>query len=237
MIKKYFLSCLCFVIFSPLMSQKSEDILRFEQITNLDMGLRDQGILLQADYQHIHRLNPENRFRMGYGLAIMGFRSLTDIDYYTKDASEDLTLGSDTLQVENPRSAALNLFVLLNYAPNDRVDFGFSIDLLGVGWGRSQAAVFSTGPDDPSPEGTTAVPVTFNSSIFGSGSWRSQFEVRYWLYDRWAVHTGFNYWLSAYEVNENLSLQENNFNQGLFFFKLGLSFRWKDMRPREVELE
>ncbi len=242
---KYFYCLICLFIFSEAWPQdvnetsQAEPVLseplQFEQITNIDVGLRSEDLLLQLDYQHIHRLNPENHFRMGYGLAFIHFRSFTNISYYTKGREEDINQGSDTLQVENPFISSLNLFLLLNYALNDRLDFGFSIDMVGIGWGRSQAAAFAVGPDDPDPMGTSAKPARFNSSLFGLGSWRSQLEVRYWIYRRWALHTGLNYWLAAYEVTEDIGLEENAFDRGLLFFKLGLSFRWNEANERDTD--
>jgi hypothetical protein len=226
MLHKYFLSFLCLVIFLPAYSQELEDPYRFSQVSNLDFDIRQGALLMQLDYHHVHRLNPENRFRMGYGVALMQYRGFNDVDYRTKEAEQDINLGLDTLQVENPSIAALNLFLLVNYAPNDRVDFGFAIDVVGVGWGKPQDAVLASGPEDPQPVGAIADPVNFNSSLFSSGSWRSQFHLRYWLFPRIALHTGLTYWTSAYEVQEDLNLEQDVFTHRSFLWRVGLSFRW-----------
>lgn len=224
MIFKYFFTLLGFVLFFNAQAQLKEPY-TFEQVSNLDIGVRSESILLQLDYQHIHRLNPENRFRMGYGIGLIRFRAFDNILYTTQGAEENINVGLDTFQVENAKIASLNLFLLLNYAPNNRVDFGFSIDVLGIGWGDTQRGLFATGPDDPNPLGAEGEPEKFNSSIFGSGSWRSQFHLRYWVYPRWALHTGVNYWLSTYKITEDIDLEKNAFSKGLLFWKIGLAIR------------
>ena len=224
---KHFLNFILCCMFFPGLSQELTAPLRFEQLSDLDFALSgQQGVLMQVNYQHVHRLNPENNFRMGYGLAFIRYRSFEDINYTTKEAEQNINLGLDSLQVENPAISSLNLFLLLNYAPNNRIDFGLSIDVLGLSWGRTQDAVLASGLDDPSPQGALAEPVTFNSSVFASGSWRSQFHLRYWLYPRWALHGGATYWLSAYQVTEDLGLEEDVFTQSVLFWRLGVSFRW-----------
>jgi hypothetical protein len=223
---KYFLAFICFLIFSDTFSQSLDPAYRFEQISDIDFGINGEGLLMQADYHHVHRLNPENNFRMGYGLAFMRYRSFEDINYTTKEGEQYLDLGLDSLQVENPAISSLNLFILLNYAPNDRIDFGLSIDVVGIGWGKPQDALLASGPNDNAPRGAVSEPVRFNSSVFASGSWRSQFHLRYWLAQRWALHTGVTYWLSAYQVTEDLGLEEDVFTQTTFLWRLGFSFRW-----------
>lgn len=222
---KYFFTLLGLILFLNAHAQLEESY-HFEQVSNLDIGVRSESILLQLDYQHIHRLNPENRFRMGYGIAFMRFRSFNDIAYTTRGAGENINVGLDTFQVENARISSLNLFLLLNYAPNNRLDFGFSVDMLGMSWGDVQKGLFATGPNDPNPLGAEAKPQTFNSSLTASGSWRSQFRLRYWLYPRFALQTGITYWRSAYEITEDIDLDRYEFTRGLLFWKLGLAFRW-----------
>lgn len=224
MIFKYFFTLLGLALVFTAHAQLREPY-TFEQVSNLDIGVRSESILLQLDYQHIHRLNPENRFRMGYGIGLIRFRAFDNILYTTQGAEENINVGLDTFQVVNAKSTSLNLFLLLNYAPNNRIDFGFSIDVLGFGWGDTQRGLFATGPDDPNPLGAEGEPEKFNSSIFASGSWRSQFHLRYWVYPRLALHTGLNYWLSTYKITEDIDLDRNTFTEGLLFWKVGLGFR------------
>jgi hypothetical protein len=222
---KYFFTLFGLALFFNTHAQLQNPY-RFEQVTNLDLGVRSESILLQLDYQHIHRLNPENRFRMGYGVGLIRFRGFDNIAYTTQGAAENINVGLDTFQVVDAKITSLNLFLLLNYAPNNRIDFGFSIDVLGLSWGDTQRGLFATGPDDPNPVGAEGEPEKFNSSLVGSGSWRSQFHLRYWVYPRWALHTGLNYWLSTYKITEDIGLDRDTFNQGQLFWKIGLGFRW-----------
>ncbi len=226
MLNKYFLSLFFCCIFLPGFSQELSAPLRFEQLSEIDFGLNDADLLIQANYQHIYGLDNENHFRVGYGLAFVRYRSFENVNYTTKNAEQNINQGLDSLQVKNPAISSLNLFLLLNYAPNNRIDFSLSLDVLGIGWGSTQDAVLASGADDPSPQGALAEPVFFNSPVFASGSWRSQFHLRYWLYPRWALQAGITSWVSAYQVNENLGLEEEVFNQSMFFWKLGISFRW-----------
>lgn len=221
---KYFFTLSGLVLFINAQAQL-QDPYRFEQVVNFDIGPRSESILLQLDYQHVHRLNPENRFRMGYGVSFIRFRAFDNIPYTTQGTEENINMGLDTFQVVDAKITSLNLFLLLNYAPNNRIDFGFSIDVLGLSWGDTQRGLFATGPDDPNPVGAEGEPEKLNSSLVASGSWRSQFHLRYWVYSRLALQTGLSYWHSTYKVTEDVGLDRNAFTHGQLFWKIGLGFR------------
>ncbi|MDF9795303.1 hypothetical protein OKW21_000566 [Catalinimonas alkaloidigena] len=206
---------------------------QFEQLSNFDIGLRRGGILMQLDYQHIHRLNPENRFRMGYGLALTRFRGFNDIPYTIvgEPSNADAGVGLDTFQVENAKISSLNLFLLVNYAPNNRIDFGLLVDAIGLSWGDVQKGLFASGPNDPNPRGGNAAPVQLNTSFGSLGSWRSRFQLRYWVYPRWSLQTAATFWRSAYQISEDTNLGNggSKYSSGLWFWQMGLAFRWGEV--------
>lgn len=224
--KNFFSLFIAFFLFHATEGQSLQAPPSFEQVSDFDFSLRMSGLMIQANYQHLHRLNPENQFRMGYGLSLIRYRSFADISYTALGADSNNSSGRDSLQVENPAISSLNLFLLLNYAPNDRLDFGLAIDVLGIGWGPPQDAVLASGRNDNNPLGALAEPVLLNTSLLGWGAWRSQIQLRYWLFDRWALQGGMTYWISAYEVTDHNAVEEKQFTQGALFGKIGISFRW-----------
>ncbi|MEK6479028.1 hypothetical protein WJR50_15885 [Catalinimonas sp. 4WD22] len=239
MINKYFFTLLGLIFFLQSHAQtidsgpreernqpQLKEPRQFEQLSDFDIGFRRGGILMQLDYQHIHRLNPENRFRMGYGVAFIRFRGFNDIPYTIVGESLDSGVGLDTFQVENAKISSLNLFLLVNYAPNNRLDFGLLVDAIGVSWGDVQKGLFASGPDDPNPQGANAAPVQLNTSFASSGSWRSRVQLRYWVYPRWSLQTAATYWRSAYEITEDTNREGSKYSSGLWFWQLGIGFRW-----------
>jgi len=216
---------LIFLIFT-LFDAYSQDTnaVNFDKIIKLETAIKSQSIVLQMDYQHTHQLNAVNRFRIGYGVSLVRFRAFNDLAYTAVHTKTENSLGLDTFQVENAKLTAANLFLLLNYQIGPRLDVGFAIDVAGLSWGEVQRGLFASGPGDMSTRGAEAKPVKFNTALAASGAWRSQLSLKYWLYSSFGIHTGLNYWQSAYKITENGALNGEVYTKGQIYWKIGLSY-------------
>lgn len=198
---------------------------QFEQRTSLDLGIKGDALLMQLDYQHVHQLGETNPLRMGYGLALIRFRAFNDLAYVLDDEDAASNTALDTLQVVDASSTSLNFFILVNYTPNERLEFDLMMDLLGLSWGSEQQALFASGPDDPNPQGADARPERLNSSFGATGSWRTRFQLRYWIYPQWSLQTGVNFWNSAYNAKCDSNQDAQAYSSGLWFWQVGLGYR------------
>ena len=105
---------------------------------------------------------------------------------------------SDSLLLQTPQVNALNLSFTIGYhiIPNLRI--GFNIDLIGFSFGRKQSGFYLNGNQGKS---TMAKPTTFNILLVGNndkGSLNSEFYLRYFINDKFAVKAAYQYLFVEY---------------------------------------
>lgn len=108
----------------------------------------------------------------------------------------------DTLTVQRPLNASVNISANFGYAFNQRWSAGFNIDLIGFTVGRKTAAILtSNGITTTEP---MAKPTGFNVLLTGDldyGSLNSEFFLKYKLNSRWGVRAVYQFYFSEYKTS------------------------------------
>ncbi len=172
-------------------------------------------------------LGDSRRLRIGLGVRLAFFFGGNDLSYTTADATLIKQDKVNTLAISGARTNSLNLDLQLKYRFLGRVEAGFDIDLLGVGFG--QATTGSYRSRDPALSGAQRGDVSsFNLLKGGSpdrGQLDSEFFLAYWWSDRWAVRAGFSHFLSEHTTVNRLDFGNDRYRHGANLGFVGLTFR------------
>ncbi len=158
-----------------------------------------------ADYFHNWLIGKKHKIEIGIGARFTSYFGKSQ--YYTT-APANITTGStgpgslfkeviteniDSLLLGTPQVNSLNLALNLGYRISSKWDVGFSIDLIGFSLGAKENGTYINGAQATS---VSAMPTSFNALLVGDndrGSLNSEFYVRYFFQERWAVKAGFQY--------------------------------------------
>jgi hypothetical protein len=162
------------------------------------------------------KFGKERRIGIGTGLRYTGFAG-ANIYYITAPA--ELTSGStsplilfreniveniDSVLLKSPLVNSLNLAINLDYRVSQKVTIGFNIDAIGVSFGKKTAANYINGYEGKI---TTAHPADFNVLLISDndrGSLNSEFYLKYFLNDKWAIKLGGQFLFTEYITREEV---------------------------------
>ncbi len=210
--------------------------------TNIDLNLAlGQGGSIGTAYSRLVGITKKNRFKIGYGIRMTQYLSQRQ-SYITAPAR--LTSGTtgpavlfsnykleniDTLSIAHSAILYVNLKVGLQYSIR-RLDIGFDIDAIGFSLGNKQSA-------DLNGKITEVRPQTFNILLIGDndiGSLNSEFYLRYWLSNRFALRAGLSYQFLEYKTAQSFA-GNDRFRSKVAMPFVALTFApfkwvWNDLR-------
>ncbi len=210
--------------------------------TNLDFNLAvGQGGSIGAAYSRLVSISKNNRFKIGYGIRMTKYISqrqsfITAPAQLTSGTTGPTVLFSnyileniDTLSIARSAILYTNLKVGLQYTIG-RLDIGFDIDVMGFSLGNKQNA-------DLNGKTTEVSPKPFNVLLIGDndiGSLNSEFYLRYWLDNRFALRAGLSYQFLEYKTAQSFAGNDRFRNKIAMPF-VALTFApfkwvWNDVR-------
>ena len=199
----------------------------FTQTLDLAAGVGSSKWTGAASWNPSYGLGASRRVRVGLSIRLASFLGGNDLGYKTADASLIKENRVTTLVISGARTYSLNLELQLKYRLTQRVEAGFDIDLLGVGFGQSTAGRYRSA--DPSLSGAQRADVSSFDLLKGGnpdrGQLDSEFFLAYWWSDRWAVRAGFSHFLSEYTTVSRLDFGNDRFRHGANLGFVGLTFR------------
>lgn len=200
-------------------------------------GAKYQGTLA-ISYVHLWRVGEKQKLAIGVGGR---FTSYLGANQYYVTAPAKLTSGStspfiifqdnitaniDTFLIQSPQVNCLNLSININYQFSKKIDAGFNIDALGFSFGGNRQGNYINGPTGKM---SGAAPTSFNLLLVSDndrGSLNSEFFVRYFLNDRWALKAGAQFLFTEYTTSTKVQQfpEENDrFRNKSLLFCLGVT--------------
>ncbi|MES2734635.1 MAG: hypothetical protein V4714_23000 [Bacteroidota bacterium] len=167
-------------------------------------------------WSHYHGIGKSKRIKVGYGIRLTNHFG-SDLDYVTAPAkytsghesivalfSDDIIKNFDTVRFSSPQFNFLNLGIYLAYTPpilKNKLDLGVNIDAVGFSFGASQVGKYNNS------QSVTARPTTLNALLVSDsdyGSLNSEWYVRYWLNNRWAIKGGYEFLFTEYTTDSKV---------------------------------
>ncbi len=109
----------------------------FSQTFDAAVGVGSSKWTGAASWNPSYGLGDSRRLKIGLGVRLASFFGGNDLGYTTADATLIKEDRVNTLAISGARTHSLNLELQLKYRFLERVEAGFDIDLLGVGFGKS----------------------------------------------------------------------------------------------------
>ncbi len=203
--KKYII-----ILFVPIAIQSAaqeQTIAKKEQYVNLGAGFGSSQTSISGAYIYNWNLGDKKKFFIGTGVRFTSYFG-KDIDYLSAPANlANEAASTDSILASKPQVNALNALINLGYNFNSRLQAGFNIDVIGIGFGGNTNASRSAAI-------TTAKAANFNVLLIGNndiGSLNSNFYLQYKLKNNLGFYAGYQYLFT--EIKSEIPLQtipENN---------------------------
>lgn len=159
------------------------------------------------------------------GLYLTAPLRLTQLNYSSDNPN------IDTLRITENRHYFTNLYLIAGYTLKEKLDFRFSIDLVGISFGKrvsgehitnSQAGIF------PKHTTMTAKPTPFNLLLVSDndvGSLNSEFTVGYWYSEKYLVFGGYSFLFSEYTTDKTIRNENQRFRMKAHLLTLGVGYK------------
>jgi hypothetical protein len=217
----------------------------FKRHTNVDLALslgRAQSSIA-ISFNKYHPVFRNGNFKIGYGLRWTHYQSATK-DYKTAPAiltsgvnnpsalfRENLVNNIDTIIVRSPSVNYLNAVINLQYTFFKKLDIEFSIDVIGLTFGKQQSATYSSSKWNPAdgliPANIEAKPTAFNLLLISDndlGSLYSEILARFHINKHISVKAGGSFQFIEYTTNKKLRLDNDRFRYKSFLPMVGVSY-------------
>jgi hypothetical protein len=202
---------------------------KVDQAFDVAVGIGGDGIYAGAlSWNRTHGIFQSAKFRLGYGLRFSAFGG-SELCYITAPANltaDEETI--DTLHVADPLTMGLSANLHIHYLFTSRLKGGFNIDALGIGFGSSSNATFtSSNNTGEHPTTLSAEPTSYNFLLgFDNdiGHIRSEFFVAYALSEKTWLRSGLEMTFSEYTTEQKLTQNNDRFRYKAMLFFLAASF-------------
>jgi hypothetical protein len=236
------ISLCCFALLGN--AQEADKVSYFLKNTSVDLGgsFGSNQFAGSLAWTKLHGLGQSGNFKIGYGVRF-GTYNGTHQNYLTAPAkitgAKDFNNSYDTLHIKKASMSSLNLALYFQYTFFKKLDVGFNIDAIGVSFGKSSTADYSTVKYKPSDmpqiakfETTVnAKPTSLNALLVGDndlGTLSSEFLVRYWVTEKIGVKAMFNYLFTEYTTDKLLRAGTNDrYRNKSPLIGLGITFKIK----------
>lgn len=179
-----------------------------------------------VEYFRLWTLGKASRFQVGVGARLTSY--FGSQQYYTSApaalANDDTKV--DSFLIQRPQVNALNLAVNLGYRVLGKLDAGFNIDVIGFSFGAEKSGSYLSGSTGSA---TVASPSSFNVLLVGNndkGTLNSEFYLRYFMNERWALKAAFQYLFTEYTTDTEIQLlpeRNDRFRNKSGLFSLGIT--------------
>jgi len=169
----------------------------------------------------------DRRLNVGVGARFSSYFGSGGVDYPNGDARL-LGIGArNTLNVDAPRTFALNAMFAVSARIVAGLEVGMNIDLLGGGFGSSVSGAYA-GADPALAGPQRASPTRFNLLLLGRhdrGQLDSEFFASYW-FGPWGVRAGASHMSTEYTTGRQLDAGNDRFRASAtrFFIAAGHRF-------------
>jgi hypothetical protein len=213
-------------------AQKAEKSYFSNGLNNYEINVASSGTnnLFDLGWNHLHAITKNKKFRIGYGIRFTGINGSGN--FFTAPAkltSENANL--DTINVSSYTIGSLNLSIHLNYKFNQKWQVEFNIDAVGLSFGSSATADYTTSKRlNTNPvvnNKQNASPTPFNLLLVGDndlGSLNSQIKIKYYLNSQWAFNFGGTFIFSELTTSNKLFKDNNRFRQKTFMPMIGITY-------------
>jgi len=193
--------------------------------TEISVGFLPNNTTTSLAIQRSERIfslwNDNFQFNLGYGLRFTGyFVGEEEFEAIPRD------LKADILRTDNSNLFFFNALIIIEGRFFDRLDAGFNIDVVGVGFGSRNNFNYVNNGNFISVQ--EARPTTFNllrGGVSDLGSLNSEFYLRYWLNERWAVKVAQSHVFTEYTTTNAIN-GNNNFRMIRDLFVIGVTYRY-----------
>jgi hypothetical protein len=192
-----------------------------------------------ASWTRLHDVGAKRRLQLGYGLRLTSFVAANKF-YTTAPAkytstrqdittifSETIDANIDTLTTATAVTYSLNATLNAQYRLTSRWDIGFTIDLVGFGFGpEKKFNIISSSFDSNQPPVQAGKPTQFNLLLTSDndiGSLNSEFFVRYWVTAAIGIRVGYTFLFSEYRTRQELSFDNGRIVNDRYRYKAGMA--------------
>ena len=197
------------------------------QTVDLALGGGSSVVTGALSWNHFYGFGESRRLKVGLGARFASFFGGSDREYKTADGTLIGQNQINTLTLSDARSSSLNLAFLIKYRPLKRLEAGFDIDLVGVGFGKSRTGNYRS--DDPALAGPQPAEVSsfnlFRAGRFDRGQLDSEFFLAYWWSDKWGIRAGFSHVISEYTTVRPLDFGNDRYRHEVDLGFVALTYR------------
>jgi hypothetical protein len=189
---------------------------RRESHIGLAANVGKQNFASALSWSHEYGLGKSKRFKIGYGLRLTSFWGV-DQDYITAPAkftsgkesfaalfTENIAANLDTVRFPRAQFNSVNAVIYLAYTlpfAKDKLDLGVNIDAIGFSFGSQKGGVYRNSSV------VNASPTRFNILLISDsdrGTLNSEWYIRYWISQRWAVKVGYEFLFTEYTTEQKI---------------------------------
>lgn len=211
-------------------------------IGNIGLAIGNSQGSFTADYFHNWMIGKNHKIEIGIGARFTSYFGSSQ-HYSTAPAKittgstgpgvlfkEAITQNIDSFLLKTPQVNLLNIALNLGYRISSKWGAGFSIDLIGFSFGDEKSGKYINSQQSSNVSGK---PTPFNALLIGDndhGSLNSEFYLRYFLQDRWAIKAGFQYLFTEFTTDTEVQqLPESNdrFRNKSSLLSIGVSHKLK----------
>ncbi len=190
-----------FVLSAIQATAQDQTLAKRDQYVNLGAGFGSSQTSISGAYIHNWNLGDKKKFFIGTGVRFTSYFGKT-IDYLSAPANlANEEASTDTIIAAKPQTNSLNAIVNLGYNFSSRLQAGFNIDVIGLGFGGSTNAIGGN-------TSTNAKAANFNVLLVGNndiGSLNSHFYLQYKLKSNLGFYAGYQYLFT--ELKSDIPLQ------------------------------
>jgi hypothetical protein len=199
----------------------------YSQTADLAVGVGSSKVTGVISWNHFRGFGNSRRLKVGLGLRLASFFGGQDLPYSTADAELIGQNKINTLKVSDARTDSLNLEFQIKYRFLRKVEAGFDIDLIGVGFGPARTGEYVSG--SPTFSGPQRAEVSSFDLLKGGrpdrGQLDSEFFLAYWWSERWAIRAGYSHFRSEYTTLRPLDFANDRYRHERNLGLVAVTFR------------
>lgn len=223
---------------------------KYNNLFDLGLSVGSAQLAPTFAWNHLHGIGKKKNLKIGYGVRWSSFIGLEDKDYTTAPAkltsgvegpqamfTDNIVKNIDTISIKNPYVGMANIYVAFQYTFFKKLDLGFNIDVVGFSYGSKVQSLYTQNSLAPATTETSylaaqdASPTTLNLLLVSDndiGGLNSEFFVRYWFNDKWAIKGMFTFMFTEFTTTNKLRLENDRFRNKATLFGLGVTYcPWK----------
>ncbi len=205
----YLVLCFTFVksTYAQTIQENTQKGFKYNNNFDLALGIGDVEFSSALSWAKLHGIGKKKKFKIGYGLRLSNYFA-SDKVYKTAPANLIENKKIDEIYISFAQTNSLNATINMQYSLSANIEFGFNIDAVGISFGAKQN-IARTGINV-----AKAAPTSGNFLLIGNndiGSLNSEFYLRYWFSEKFAIRAGFSHLFSEYTTNTKLAYNNDRY--------------------------